>query len=178
MRVARILSRYSSLMLISLSTLANASTMTDGSVSIQGSIVDSACTIATESSNQFIDMEVISTTQMIRDGHGPIRPFSIYLIDCILSDHASSIKRTNKFQIVFDGARDGNYFRAQGTASGIALQILDTNRQRIIPGKLVSQNPSLIKSMRFDYYLMTVIRPGEIRDGNYYSIIRFGMNYF
>jgi len=104
--------------------------------------------------------------------------FSIYLVDCIISTAQTLAYKSKKFQITFDGARDGNYFRTQGTASGIALQILDINHRQITPGQPLNQTSKALDIMRFDYYLQLVVRNGPIKAGDYFSVIRFEINYF
>ncbi|WP_049280651.1 fimbrial protein, partial [Serratia marcescens] len=55
-----------------------------GKVNMHGAIIDTACAIAAGSRDQTIDMDTLPLGQIIRDGQGMTKPFSIELVNCIL----------------------------------------------------------------------------------------------
>lgn len=147
-----------------------------GHVNMYGSIIDTACAIALDSSEQSIDMGVIPIADIIRDGQGRSKSFSLILVDCVL-------KRPKKegwkqFQVTFDGDPEGNLFGIRGGASGVGLQITDSQGYVVSPGKtlpFVNITPS---SMRLDYALKLVANNHELTSGDYFSSIRFKLDYF
>lgn len=100
-----------------------------GKVNMSGSIVASACNIATESMSQQIELGTLSVNDIARDGHGPELHFHISLEDCEpVRDGAWNF---NSLRLTFDGARDGlsDLLQTQGEAKGIALRIKDEQGQ-------------------------------------------------
>ncbi len=147
-----------------------------GRVNMQGSIIDSACSIAVESREQTIEMKVISLSDIARDGRGPNKDFSIHLIGCILNpnDH-SGLK---KFQMTFDGDADGDYFDVYGTASGVGIEIIDSFGNVASPGKTVQIAEQEITDNKINYVIRLMHNSDTLRAGEYFSSIRFKLDYF
>lgn len=155
---------------------ASSSSGGSGRVSVQGSIVDSACAIATDSREQEIEIGGFSIEEMIRNGHGPARAFSIRLVNCVLERAGKPNWET--FSITFDGIRDRDNFSAAGTASGISLRISDADGRIIIPGQAQPRKNIHPEKMALDYSITPVTNSEPLRPGNYSSIIKFRLDYF
>jgi len=147
-----------------------------GRVSMQGSIIDTACAIALDSREQSIDMGVIPVADIIRDGQGRSKSFSIFLIDCVLERPWK--EGWKQYQVTFDGDSEGNLFGIFGGASGVGLQITDSQGNIVLPGKALPFVNIIPGSMRLNYSLKLVANNHALRTGDYFSSVRFKMNYF
>lgn len=147
-----------------------------GQVNMQGSIIDTACAIAVDSREQSIDMGVVPVVDIIRDGQGRSQPFSIDLINCVLDGPK---KETWKhFQVTFDGDTEGALFGVRGGASGVGLQITDDLGNIASPGKALPFVDIIPGSMQLNYSLKLVANNHALKSGDYFSSIRFKLDYF
>jgi len=158
--------------------LASDSSQGWGRVNMQGAIVDTACAIAVESRDQTIDMEVVPVSDIIRDGQGRNKPFSIELVNCTLERPDSSLPDWRQFQVTFDGDVDGVLFGVQGEASGIALKITDEEGTVATPGVPLRLQDIIPGAMQLNYHIRLVANNHALRAGDYFSAIRFKMDYF
>ena len=147
-----------------------------GRVNMQGSIVDTACAIAVESRDQTIDMEVVPLADIIRDGQGRSKRFTINLVNCVT-------ERPNKpdwrqFQVTFDGDAEGELFSVQGDASGVALRIIDLAGNIAIPGKPLPFGEISPGNMQLNYTMKLMANNHALKAGDYFSVIRFKLDYF
>lgn len=147
-----------------------------GRINMQGSIIDTACAIAVDSREQSIDMGVIPVADIIRDGQGRSKPFSIVLIDCVL-DRPGNAEWKN-FKVTFDGDKEGDLFGVRGGASGVGLQISDGSGNIASPGKVLPFVDILPGSMQLNYSLKLVANNHALKPGDYFSSIRFKLDYF
>jgi len=147
-----------------------------GRVNMQGSIIDTACAIAVESREQSVDMGVIPMADIIRDGHGHSKPFSIDLINCVLDRPGK--KDWKNFQVTFDGDPEGRLFGVHGGASGVGLQISDSRGNIALPGRTMPSVDIVPGSMQLNYSLKLVANSHVLKSGDYYSSIRFKVDYF
>nr|WP_261156494.1 fimbrial protein [Serratia fonticola] len=147
-----------------------------GRVNMQGSIIDAACAIAVDSREQSIDMGVIPLADIIRDGQGHSKPFSIDLVNCVL-DHPGK-EDWKHFQVTFDGDPEGELFGVSGGASGVGLQISDSLGNIATPGKALAFVDIIPGSMQLNYSLKLVANNHALKSGDYFSSIRFKVNYF
>ncbi|WP_414891526.1 fimbrial protein [Pseudomonas serboccidentalis] len=149
-----------------------------GRVDMRGSIVETACAIDTLSRDQTIDMATMPLSQIIRDGSGVGRPFSVRLVNCVLPRLGSGLAVWRQFQATFDGRADSGFFGVDGNARGVALMIADSYGSIAVPGaplplaELVSGDKVLNYSMRL------VGNNQALRSGDYYSTIRFKIDYY
>ncbi|MFO3759112.1 fimbrial protein [Klebsiella aerogenes] len=147
-----------------------------GRVNMQGSIIDTACSIAVDSREQTIDMDTTPLSEIIRNGHGQSKRFSIELVNCV-------IKRVGKedwkqFSVTFDGNTDGDLFSINGDASGIALQIFDDYGNVVIPGKSLPALDIAPGKDKLDFKIRVVANKDTLKSGDYFSSIRFKIDYF
>lgn len=147
-----------------------------GRVNMQGSIIDTACSISVDSREQSIDMGVIPLSDIIRDGQGYSKSFSINLINCVLERPGK--EDWKHFQVTFDGDPEGDLFGVRGVASGVGLQISDNMGNIASPGKVLPFVDIIPGSMQLNYSLRLVANNHALKPGDYYSSIRFKMDYF
>ncbi|MFI8416175.1 fimbrial protein [Serratia sp. NPDC078593] len=143
---------------------------------MEGSIIDTACAIAVDSREQSIDMGSIPVADIVRDGQGKNRFFSIDLIDCVLTRPGK--EGGKQFQVTFDGDSDGGLFGIHGDASGIGLQISDDLGNIVSPGKSLPSVDITPGDMRLNYSLKLVANDHTVKSGSYFSSIRFKLDYF
>lgn len=147
-----------------------------GRVNMQGAIIDTACAIAVESREQVIDMEVIPFADVLRDGHGRSKPFSIHLVNCLLERPGKADWR--QFQVTFDGEHDGEYFGVYGDAKGVALRITDEYGNHAQPGKSLPLRDLILGDHVLNYTLTLMPNQRALKAGAYFSSIRFKLDYF
>lgn len=147
-----------------------------GRVNMQGSIIDTACAIAVDSREQSVDMGVIPLSDIIRDGHGQSKSFSIDLVNCIL-DHPGK-EDWKHFQVTFDGDQEGDLFGVHGGVSGVGLQISDSLGNIATPGKALPFLDIVPGRMQLNYSLKLVANNHALKSGDYFSSIRFKVDYF
>ncbi|TXE66630.1 fimbrial protein [Serratia nematodiphila] len=147
-----------------------------GVVNMQGSIIDTACAIAVDSREQSIDMGVIPMADIIRDGQGRSKPFSIDLINCVLERPGK--ENWKNFQVTFDGDADGGLFGVHGGVSGVGLQISDDLGNIAFPGKALPIMDISPGDRQLKYSLKLVANNHAVKSGDYFSSIRFKLDYF
>ncbi|MGE6469015.1 fimbrial protein [Serratia proteamaculans] len=149
-----------------------------GRVNMQGAVIETACAIDTHSRDQTIDMSVLPLSQIIRDGQGTTRPFTINLVNCVLGRIDSRLPDWKRFQITFDGQADNGLFAIAGRAKGIALQITDHVGNIASPGKPLPMVKITEGDKKLNYTLRLVSNQQLLHAGDYTSSIRFKMDYY
>nr|WP_232811275.1 fimbrial protein [Serratia proteamaculans] len=149
-----------------------------GRVNMQGAIIDTACAISAGSREQGIDIGITPVADIIRDGNGGVRHFSIELINCVLSRAESKFPDWSGFQVTFDGDADGELFEIHGGAKGIGLQIVDAAGNVAQPGNPLPIREILPGRMLLNYQMRLVANKQPLRAGEYYSAVRFKMDYY
>ncbi|EKS6735997.1 fimbrial protein [Enterobacter ludwigii] len=149
-----------------------------GVINMQGAIIDTACAIAVESRDQSINMGVAPLSEIVRDGHGKLKPFSIELINCIMKRQDETKNDWRQFQVTFDGDADGKLFGVRGEASGVALQITDKHGNIAVPGQPLPHEDIAPGNMKLDYQLRLVANQHALKAGDFFSVVRFKLDYF
>ncbi|WP_158499091.1 fimbrial protein [Serratia sp. FS14] len=149
-----------------------------GRVNMQGAIIDTACAIAAGSREQAIDMDTVPVADIIRDGRGVSRNFSIELVNCVLSRTDNKLRDWQHFQVTFDGNADEELFSVDGEAKGVGLQIADVNGNIALPGHPLPNRDVSPGNMRLNYEMRLVANKQPLRAGAYYSAVRFKMDYY
>lgn len=149
-----------------------------GKVSIQGSLIESACTIDAGSRDQSVDLGVIPISELINNNVSVKYKVSIKLVHCILSSEYNSQVTWKHFDITFDGLPDGNNFRLLGKANGIKLKITDVYGNNAYPGKPLP--PLVLEEGGKDliYNLNLMKNNKKLQSGEYNATVRFKINYF
>ncbi|MEK9496415.1 fimbrial protein [Photorhabdus sp. P32] len=158
-------------------TAAPQGTQGYGRVSMQGAIIDTACAIDAGSRDQTIELATIPVSRMIHDGQGPARPFSIHLINCVLTSAALGKPDWRHFQVTFDGVPDGHNFRLSGAAQGVALQITDIYGNQAYPGTPLPLRDLQAGQMTLNYAMRLVGNRQLLQAGQYRTTVRFRLDY-
>lgn len=171
--------RYSALCLLMLLPIQSSQAAAGwGRVNMQGAVIETACAIDTDSRDQTIDMFLLPLSQVMRDGQGLTRPFSIRLVNCVLDRADEKSPQWQRFQVTFDGRVDNGLFGVDGQAQGIALQLVDSFGNVITPG-IPSPSFDISEGERkINYSLRIVSNQQVLRSGAYTSTIRFKMDYY
>lgn len=162
--------------LVTVSTQARQPLQGLGRLNVQGSIVDTACSIAVESREQTIDMGVTPIAEIARDGQGNRRAFVIKLVNCVLTRPGK--EGSKHFQVTFAGDAEGALFGIQGEASGIALQITDVHGNVAIPGQAMPLSTIVPGEHQMNYTFKLMSNRHFFKAGDYFSSIRFKLDYF
>ncbi|EGT0664413.1 type 1 fimbrial protein [Salmonella enterica] len=150
-----------------------------GRVSMNGSIIDTACSIDLDSQYQDIDMMPVPVDQVVRDGRGPEVPFTIRLVDCSLAHWHSGPQNWSSLRVTFDGATIGSgLFWVAGEARGVGLQIVDANGVAAVPGSAMPPRILQPGSMDLVYTLRLMKSQMMPVPGDWHTTLRFKMDYF
>lgn len=149
-----------------------------GKVNMQGAIIDTSCTIAVRNEDQTIDMDVISISDLARDGHGRSKLFSIKLLNCVLEYSNNNSLGWKQFQVTFDGVAIGDLFSVLGDASGIALQLTDKAGVIARPGIPLPPQDIIREGGQLDYIAKLVANTSVLKSGGYSAAIHFKLDYF
>lgn len=145
-----------------------------GRVSMEGSIFSTPCDMNTGNDYQVIEMPTDTRTHIKRVGEGEPKNFSIYLTNCSLDLAESS----QYLRIIFDSDEDTGLFRVNGSASGVALELMDRNGNVIRPGIATPYQQVSDDDNRFDYQLRLKSNMRNLMVGEYSAIIRYRVEYF
>lgn len=149
-----------------------------GRINMTGSIIESACAIDTSSRDQTVEMGLMPIHQIARNGQSINQPFSIRLVNCILTKDTKKRVEFQHFKITFDGKSEGDSFGLNGDAQGISLQISDKKGNVATPGSPLSMGDILPGDMSLNYSLRLVSNHQLLRAGDYFSTIKFKMDYY
>ncbi|HGL4620254.1 TPA: fimbrial protein [Citrobacter koseri] len=145
-----------------------------GSVKVQGSILETACAIDTGSREQTIEMQVSPINQVIKGEYDYKQPFSINLINCSIN----TMDSWKYVQVTFEGMTDGELFKIIGAAKGIGLQISDVKNNIVSPGQPLQGDELQSGKMRLDYFIKFIGNNQPLEAGEFYSTIRFYLSYY
>ncbi|BET81286.1 Fimbrial anchor (Mannose-resistance fimbriae), MrfB protein [Edwardsiella anguillarum] len=167
------------LYLLALPAISRASDLGTGYVRMQGSIIDTPCSIAVESRDQIINMSVVPVAQIMRDSYGPTRSFRIRLEHCDLARDNPNQPDWNTFRVTFDGAATHHdLFAVSGEGRGVGLQIADEADNLAIPGvKMPAGNLHPGSNMLY-YTMRLVTNHKKLQAGAYRTSIRFKLDYY
>lgn len=149
-----------------------------GRVNMQGAIIDTACAIAAGSRDQTIDMDVVPVSDIMRDGQGKTRPFDIELINCTLQRADKKLPDWKQFQVTFDGDVEGDLFGVHGDAQGVGLRIADKQGNIARPGNPLPLEDISPGPMLLNYSMTLVSNKQPLKAGNYFSAVRFKLDYY
>lgn len=159
------------MMMICSGKLVYAQSVELGRVSMQGSIIDTPCAIATDDLEQTIDLGITTMGDIVQDGRGTEQKFSLHFVNC------DSGAGSHEFQTTFDGPAQGDVFNLDG-ASGVGLQVIDSAGNVAIPGKPMPAIILTADNQRVDYTLRLMGNNHQLKAGNYHSVLRFKVDYF
>lgn len=148
-----------------------------GRVSMEGAILSSACDIDTGDGYQAIAMPSETRTHIKKTGEGDPQDFSIHLTNCSL-DSFNEPTAWQYINIIFDGDEDQGMFHVNGSASGVALELLDRNGTVIRPGIAMPWQQASVTDNRLDYRIKLKNTMRDLVVGDYSAIIRYRIEYF
>ena len=145
-------------------SLATSSYAADVTITVNGSVVAKPCTVATTSAN--VDLGDLYTFNLITPGSSSIwHPVSLDLVNCPVG--------TSTVTATFSGIADTTgYYKNQGTAGNIQLQLQDTAGNNLNNGaqKKLQVNDSSI-STRFPLQVRALSVKGQATQGNIQAVI-------
>ncbi len=147
------------------------------SLTMQGSIVETACAIDLESRDQTIDMGSLSISHLLRDGQGVARPFTIRLVNCSLERQHGHRPDWQYFRITFDGPHERGLFNVTGQAKGVGLEIRNQNNELSVPGSAMSPQQLTPGTHDLLYQLRLVANQQTLAAGQYNSQLAFKLDY-
>ncbi|KHD99746.1 fimbria A protein [Pantoea stewartii] len=160
-----------------------------GRITFTGSIIDSACSISPETSDQEVSLGQIAASQLADSGVSTPVNFEIGLQHCTMSSTTSKDKDGNdvttstapSVKVTFGGspavAGDNTWFGITGTASGAGVVITDGS-SNIIPVGGTSSSRELIEgenTLGFSAYLQGL--GDKVTTGEFTSIADFTLAY-
>lgn len=149
-----------------------------GIVHLNGQIIESACSIATDDVYQVIDLGETPISYLMRNELGKAKDFSIHLVNCVLDKESGGV--WDNVSITFSGVQDNgrdDTFSVQGNAKGVGLRIYDlsSNVAKINqPMEGVELSP---EQTTLNYKLRLVKNKNPMAVGNYTAFIRFMVQY-
>ncbi|WP_419236861.1 fimbrial protein [Serratia fonticola] len=152
-------------------------TFAEGTLKMQGSIVETACAIDLGSRDQTIDMGSLSISQLLRDGQSAARPFTIRLVNCALEKQNDHRPDWQYFRITFDGPHERGLFNVSGQATGIGLEIRNQNNELSVPGSAMLPQQLTPGSRDLIYQLRLVANQQPLAAGQYNSQLAFKLDY-
>ncbi|EGQ4575623.1 TPA: type 1 fimbrial protein [Escherichia coli] len=150
-----------------------------GRTSFKGQVIAPACTLAMEDTWQVIDMGETPVRDLQDSAAVPEKKFRLRLRNCELAGAGKQVYTASRVRMTFDGLRGEtpDKFSLLGEAEGISLQILDNQGYparvgKVMPPLLLNGNEDELK------YMLRIVRNGyPLKAGNYYTILRFIVNY-
>lgn len=165
----------SSLYLSNVSAATNAGS---GRVNLGGEIHESACSIHTDDVWQEIPFEDV-THRTLSDATATVsQPVKIRLINCSLARKNGSV--WTNVAMTFDGARDEtspDLFSVHGSAEGIGLRITNRTGVNAIPGENLPPEELSDGDNELKYTLNLVKNGNQLKEGDWFSVIRFVVAY-
>ncbi len=164
------------LMLLPFVSLASSQGM--GTVTMNGQIQESACSIHTDDVWQEIPFGVISYNDINKENSAVTKPFAVRLVNCALERNSGDLWQS--VNITFGGETEvfrPDIFKIHGEAQGLGLRILNQTGD-IAHAGVPMPNVALQKNNNELRYLLSVVRSGKsLSEGNWYSVIRFMVTY-
>ena len=150
----------------------------NGHATLTGTVVSSACTIALEDALQTVDMGVIPARELKKHGQGQVRRMNLHLRSCSLEQQDTGDLQP-AVRVVFDGrfSGDPSLFTVAGSARGVALRIRDRNGRQIRAGESLPSAPVYGSEQGLHYWLQVVSDGTPLSAGDFYTAIRFSLNY-
>lgn len=175
MSTALVLRRFFAVVLTlsGLSQMAYGAEYEHGRVSMNGSILDSTCSIDTSLEYQVLLMKTVPVGQMIRDGQSEATSVSIWLVGCDARTEA------NHFRVTFYGAQGSkNTFLLSGDAEGIGMKLVDIEGKEIHPGESMAIALNTTEANKLEYSLTLKGNGETLQPGIYHTTLRMKLEYY
>ncbi|EOU9591024.1 fimbrial protein [Klebsiella aerogenes] len=148
-----------------------------GTVTFTGSIIDAACSVNPDSSEQEIDLGQIASAELMDKGTSTPRNFDIKLEKCTLKEDG----KAPTVKVTFGGSQavagDTNLFGITGDASGAGIVITDGSGAKIPVGGTTNARSLIVgnNTLSFSAYLQGL--GGALTTGDFYSVTNFTLAY-
>ncbi len=148
-----------------------------GSVTFQGSIISSPCSIRADEADQTVRMGQINNKILAAGGKSSPELFDIKLHDCIVTDTDNSVSIT--FAGTESAATDGNLALTGGTAKNASIAITDDVGEVIKIGEKTSLKDLLDgeNTLTFAAYLQGDGGSSTVVPGNFNTTATFQLAY-
>lgn len=148
-----------------------------GIIRMGGSILEAPCDIDVADREQTVGLGIETTGDLRHNAREPGRQIAIHLVNCRAKLEDEGRARMFPFTVTFDGTPDQSLFGVEG-ASGIGLQISDTEGNVVIPGQPIPHQTVGFEGMELDYIVRLVGEHSRLLAGNYHTAIRYKIDYF
>ncbi|WP_433587155.1 fimbrial protein [Providencia alcalifaciens] len=148
-----------------------------GTVTMNGQIIDTACTIDVGSREQVVELGVLPVGVIRQQGKGPTRTVDIQLVNCNLVKDSDPTQVWQGLRVTFEGTADNGLFQVFGEARGVGLYLQDEAARQVLPGQISAEPTFIPLNMRLRYQLRLVTDNRPLRAGHYQSAIRFKLDY-
>ncbi|MBB1200813.1 type 1 fimbrial protein [Enterobacteriaceae bacterium 89] len=150
-----------------------------GKVQVQGSILDAACAISTDSLEQVIDLGLTSTQELYSLGYGPTEKLTINLEHCTNRRRDNSLMWKN-ISARFIGQVDQynpKLFALSGDIKGAGIQVQDGQGNILIPGDLVRVGNVVGENTKLVFYIRLAANNSATNDGAGFTTLKLNISY-
>jgi type 1 fimbria pilin len=158
--------------------VASATNAGAGMVSMGGEIHESACSIHTDDVWQEIPFNEVTHRSISDETTTVTQPVKIRLINCSLDRKNGSL--WSNVAMTFDGERDAtspDLFTVHGSAEGIGLRITNSSGKNTKPGESLPPEDISEGDNELKYTLNLVNNGNQLKEGDWFSVIRFVVAY-
>lgn len=151
----------------------------NGQATFSGQVIVPACSLVMEDAWQSVDMGATPVRDLQTTSIGPQKHFQLHLRDCELTGTSQQVFTASRVRVTFEGVRgvEPDHFSFTGQATGVDLQILDSEGYPARAGEALPPQQLYGSSQGLDYTLQ-VIRNGQpLNAGDYYAALRFRVDY-
>lgn len=146
-----------------------------GRVTFTGSIVDAACSVNPESSNQEVNLGQVALHQLEGQGTSTPRNFEIALENC-------SVDTQKTVSVTFAGAAANptkKLLGITGTAAGAGIAITDGTGQQLTLGQASAARDLAVgnNTLIFSAYLEGLGQDADLKTGDFYAVADFTLAY-
>lgn len=151
----------------------NTAVRAQGTVKLQGAILESACAISPDNAFQTVELGTIPLKNLERNGISQAYPFKIRLINCVLSDDSGDGNKS--IEVTFSGFNEGNTDPLRNR--GLRLMVKDEQGHQITPGVPLTDIPIYAGEMILKYNIFLVANKKQAIAGSYYTTINMVVSY-
>jgi type 1 fimbria pilin len=173
--------KLSAFSLVFMSFLISAKEQGHGRVTINGEIIDSACSLDMDNSDQTVDMLTQPISEVISETEGLPNEITIGLKNCSFNKASQTNQNEDEwkyFRITFEGDREDKFFGVSGDATGVALEIYDPDGNIALPGEPMPKASIPLGSKGLKYFIKLVGNGKTLEPGAYYTTIRYKLDYY
>ncbi|WP_260513342.1 fimbrial protein [Serratia fonticola] len=151
----------------------NTAVRAQGTVKLQGAILESACAISPDNAFQTVELGTIPLKTLERNGISQAYPFKIRLINCALSDDSGDGNKS--IEVTFSGFNEGHTGPLRN--SGLRLLVKDEQGHQVTPGIPLTDIPIYAGEMILKYNIFLVASNKRVIAGSYYTTINMVVSY-